>query len=438
MASSAAGAVRWSNWAGNQTCAPAAVASPASEDELAAVVKEAVAEGRRVKAIGAGHSFTGAALTDGTQVRLDRYADVLSADPASGLVTVQAGIRLAQLNALLADRGLALENRGDIAYQSIAGAIATGTHGTGARIGTIATQVRALRLVTGDGSVLECSPHVEPELFSAARVGVGALGLVSTVTLQAVPAFRLHAVEEPLRLDDVLEALDTHVDGHDHFEFFWVPHTGWALTKSNDRTDDPLAPRGRWRSFRDDVLLSNVAFGALCRLGRVRPAAIPRLARALPSTGRVDYVERSDAVFASPRYVHFTESEWAVPRSSAADAVRSVRDWVKRSGLFLNFPVEVRFVAADDIPLSPATERDTCYIAVHVYKGMDNTQYFSAVEHIMSELGGRPHWGKLHTQTAASLAPRYPQWDAFQAARRRIDPDGTFANDYTDRVLGRP
>ena len=429
-------AARWTNWAGNQTCAPAVVATPADEDELAAVVKEAAAAGRRVKAVGAGHSFTGAALTDGTQVRLDRYARVLSADPSSGLVTVQAGIRLEALNRELAAIGLAMENLGDIAYQSIAGAIATGTHGTGARIGTIATQVRGLRLVTGDGSVVDCSPSVEPELFSAARVGVGALGLVSTVTLQAVPNFRLHAVEEPLRLDAVLDALDDHVDGHDHFEFFWVPHTGWALTKSNDRTDEPLSPRGRWKAFRDDVLLSNVAFGALCRLGRLRPSAIPRLARALPSAGRVEYVERSDSVFASPRYVHFTESEWAVPREAAVEAVRSVKDWVKRSGLFLNFPVEVRFVAADDIPLSPATGRDTCYIAVHVYRGMDNTQYFSAVEDIMTSLGGRPHWGKLHSQTAASLAPRYPQWDAFRAARRRVDPEGRFANDYTDRVLG--
>lgn len=436
MTAGSAPPLRWSNWAGNQTCAPTALASPADEDELAAAVKEAAAAGRRVKAVGAGHSFTGAALTDGTQVRLDGYGRVLSADASSGLVTVQAGIRLGALNEELARRGLAMENLGDIAYQSIAGAIATGTHGTGAKIGTIATQVRGLRLVTGDGSVVECSTTVEPDLFSAARVGVGAIGLVSTVTLQAVPAFRLRAVEEPLRLDAVLEALDDHVDGHDHFELFWVPHTGWALTKSNDRTDQPLAPRDRWKAFRDDVLLSNVAFGALCRLGRLRPSAIPRLARALPSTGRVEYVERSDRVFASPRFVHFTESEWAVPRGAAAEAVRSVRDWVKRSGLFLNFPVEVRFVAADDIPLSPATGRDTCYIAVHVYRGMDNTQYFSAVEDIMTALGGRPHWGKLHNQTAATLAPRYPQWGAFQTARRRVDPEGRFSNDYTDRVLG--
>jgi len=429
---------RWRNWAGNQQCAPTSVHRPVDEDELAAVVKGAVAAGERVKAVGAGHSFTGAALTDGRHVRLDRYSRILAHDPTRGLVTVQAGITLRQLNDELAARGLALENLGDIAYQSVAGALSTSTHGTGARLGTLSTQVRGLRLVTGDGSIVECSADEEPTLFAPARVGVGALGLISTVTLQTVPRFHLAAVEEPLRLDAVLEALDDHVDGHDHFEFFWVPHTGWALTKTNDRTDRPAAPRSRWRSFRDDILLANVAFGALCRLGRWRPSLVPRLARALPSTGRVTYVERSDRVFASPRFVRFYEMEYAVPRAAAAEAVRSLRTWVERSGLHISFPVEVRFVAGDDIALSPAYGRDTCYVAVHVYRGTQFHQYFSAVEQIMGDLGGRPHWGKLHFQTAATLAPRYPRWDDFQSARRRLDPDGRFTNDYTDRVLGPP
>ncbi|MDQ3146784.1 MAG: FAD-binding protein [Actinomycetota bacterium] len=427
---------RWRNWAGNQECTPASVHHPASEDELASVVKEAASAGERVKVVGAGHSFTGAALTTGRQVHLDRYDRILDVDRATGLVTVQAGIALRRLNDELAARGLALENLGDIAYQSVAGALSTSTHGTGARIGTLSTQIRGLRLVTGDGSLVDCSADEEPALFGPARVGVGALGVISTVALQALPAFRLSAVEEPLRLDRVLDALDDHVDGHDHFEFFWVPHTGWALTKTNDRTDEPLAPRSRWQGFRDDVLVSNVAFGTLCRIGRVRPALIPRLARALPSTGRVTYVERSDRVFASPRFVHFYEMEYAVPRAAAAEAVRAVRSWVERSGMQISFPVEVRFVAGDDIALSPASGRDTCYIAVHVYRGTQFHQYFTAVEDIMGDLGGRPHWGKLHFQTAATLAPRYPRWDEFQSARRRLDPDGRFANDYTDRVLG--
>lgn len=427
---------RWRNWAGNQECAPATVHSPASEDELAAIVGRAAAAGERVKMAGSGHSFTGAALTDGHHIRPDRYASLVRIDRPDGLVTVQAGMTLHALNASLAAAGLALPNLGDIAYQTVAGAISTATHGTGERLGNLATQVRALRLVTGDSSILECSPEEEPDVFAAARVGVGALGLVSTVTLQAVPAFDLHVVEEPLRLDAVLEALDDHVGGADHFELYWVPHTGWALTKTNNRTDLPRAARSHWRAFRDDVLLANVAFGAVCRLGRLRPSAIPRLARAIPSTGRVEYVDRSDKVFASPRYVRFHEMEYAVPREAAAHVVREVRAMVERSGLMISFPVEVRFVAADDIPLSPSYGRDTCYVAVHMYRGMHHHQYFTAVEDIMDAVGGRPHWGKLHSQTAATLASRYPRWADAQSVRRRLDPEGTFTNAYTDRVLG--
>ena len=222
--------VRWRNWARNQSCLPTHVHEPSSEDELAAIVKQAAARGERVKMAGSGHSFTGAALTDGHHVRPSRYGSVVRIDRPTGLVTVQAGMKLSALNASLATAGLALPNLGDIAYQTVAGAIATATHGTGERLGNLATQVRGLRLVTGDGSLLECSADEEPEVFRAARVGVGALGLLSTVTLAAVPAFDLHVVEEPLRLDAVLEVLDDHVRGADHFELYWVPHTGWALT----------------------------------------------------------------------------------------------------------------------------------------------------------------------------------------------------------------
>jgi L-gulono-1,4-lactone dehydrogenase len=429
-------ATRWRNWAGNQECTPAVVASPETEDELAATVRQAASDGHRVKAIGAGHSFTGCALTDGVQVRLDRYQGVLQVDRESRLVTVQAGITLRRLNAALAAQGLAMENLGDIAYQSVAGAIATSTHGTGARFGGLATQVVGMRVVTGDGEVLELSAGQEPELFAAARVGVGALGMVSTVTLQCVPAFRLHAVEEPQRVDAVLEALDDHVDGNDHFEFFWVPHTGWALTKTNRRTDEPADPPSRWRSFRDGILVENVAFGAACRVGRWRPSLIPRAMKLVPSSGRKEYVERSDKVFASPRLVHFYEMEYAVPREHAVAAVNGVREYVRRSGLQISFPVEVRFTRGDDIPLSTASGRDSCYVAVHVYRGMQYHQYFTAVESIMDELGGRPHWGKLHFQTAATLASRYPRWAEAQTARARLDPPGTFRNEYTDRVLG--
>ncbi len=436
LAMTAAKSRLWKNWAGNQQCAPARIVRPANEEQLVEVVRTAAAQGRRVKVVGAGHSFTGIALTDGHLVKPDRYGDVLAADRDTGTVTVQAGISLARLNEELDARGLAMENLGDVAYQSIAGAISTATHGTGRSFGGLATQVRALRLIAADGSIVDCSPDSQPEVFQAARVGLGALGIICSVTLQCLPAFNLRAVEMPMRVDEVLEALDEHVDRNDHFEFFWLPHTRWALTKRNNRTEDRLAPRSRWQQFRDDILFSNIAFGALCRLGRLRPALIPRLATALPGAGRVEYVDRSYKVFTSPRLVRFYEMEYAIPREAAVEAVNRLRAYIERSGLLLSFPVEVRFAAGDDIPLSTAYGRDTCYIAVHVFEGMQYQQYFEGVESIMDDYSGRPHWGKLHFQTAETLKPRYPEWDRFQQVRARLDPEGRFSNPYLERVLG--
>jgi L-gulono-1,4-lactone dehydrogenase len=428
----------WHNWAGNQRCAPAATAYPGTDAELVAVVKRAAADGQHVKVAGTGHSFTDIACTDGLQVGLEDYGRVLDVDREAGLVIAQAGVKLSLLNEVLAVRSLGLENLGDIAYQTIAGAISTGTHGTGAGFGGLATQVVGLDVITADGTVVSCGPTQEPEIFQAARVGLGALGVISTVTLQCVPAFKLHAVEEPMPLSHVLEHLDSYVAGNDHFEFFWLPHTDWAFTKRNNRTDRPVGGRGRFGHFRDRILIENVGFGAICRAGRLRPTMIPKLNKMLAKlpASRADYVERSYRVFASPRYVHFYEMEYSIPIGQVGEALARLTEWVNKTGLTVNFPVEVRFVAADDIPLSTATARPSAYIAVHVYRGMRYEQYFRAVEAIMDPLGGRPHWGKLHYQSAATLAGRYPQWDRWQALRRRLDPNGTFANAYTDRVLG--
>ncbi len=427
---------RWRNWAGNQVCAPAAVESPRRPADLVGLVRRAAGRGQRVKVVGAGHSFTDAACTDGLQVRLDHYDRVLDVDAGAGLATVQAGISLGRLSAALATRGLGLDSLGDIDRQTVGGAISTGTHGTGSRYGGLATQVVGLELVTADGSLLRCSAEKEPDVFEAARVGVGAVGILSTVTLRCVPAFNLAAVEEPVRLAQLLDHFDDYVADNDHFEFFWVPHTDWAFTKRQNRTAQAAFGRSPAAAFRDRVLLENVAFGAVCRVGRAVPRLVPPLARLVASGRRAEYVDRSYRVFASPRYVRFYEMEYAIPMGQAVTAVSRVRELVERLGLPVSFPVEVRVGAGDDIPLSMATGRATAYIAVHVYRGMPYEQYFRGVEEIMEPLGGRPHWGKLHYQTARSLAPRYPQWERWQAARRRVDPDGRFANSYTDRVLG--
>jgi L-gulonolactone oxidase len=432
----------WSNWARNQTCAPAEIAHPGSEAELADLVKQAAAAGRRVKAVGAGHSFTSIACTDGVLVDLDGYGRVLGHDPRTGRVTVEAGISLHRLSDELDARGLALENMGDIDRQSVAGATQTATHGTGLRFRNLSSQIVALRLVTGDGTVVEASGpedgNENPDVFAAARVGLGALGVLSTVTLRCVPAFRLHAVEEPVPVDEVLADLDDLVVAHDHYEFYWVPHTRWALTKRNRRTDEPARPRPKLREWVDDMVLNNYAFGVLCRAGRWRPSLIPRLAKIIPNTGRLDYVDRSDRVFTSPRTVRFYEMEYAIPREALPEALGRVRRLVDEIGMQISFPVEVRVVAPDDIPLSTAYGRETGYIAVHVYKGTPYDAYFSGVERIMDSYGGRPHWGKMHFQRAETLAPRYPRWDDFQAVRARLDPEGRFANPYLDRVLGEP
>ncbi|MEO7572690.1 MAG: D-arabinono-1,4-lactone oxidase, partial [Acidimicrobiales bacterium] len=294
----------------------------------------------------------------------------------------------------------------------------------------------AMRLIAGDGSIVEATADENPEVLAAARVGLGALGIVSTITLQAVKAFRLHAIEEPIRVDEVLADFDGFMSSADHVEFYWVPHTGWALTKRNRRTDDPPAPRGKVKEVVDDLLVTNVGFGTLCRIGRRRPAWIPRLAKILPSTGRLEYTDRSDRVFTSPRKVKFYEMEYAIPRNAIPEALNRVRRLVDEAGIQLSFPVEVRVVAPDDIPLSTAQGRATGYVAVHVYQGTPYDAYFQGVERIMDSYDGRPHWGKMHFQGHETLAERYPRWDEFQAIRRRLDPEGRFTNQYLDRVLG--
>ncbi len=427
----------WRNWARNQACNPAEVAHPSTDAELAAVVKAASARGRTVKVVGSGHSFTGCALTEGVQIVLDRYNKLIAIDRRANTVTVQAGVTIAELNKHLFDYGMAMPNLGDIAYQTISGAISTATHGTGAKLTGIAGQVIGLDIVTGDGSIVSCSASEERNIFESARVGVGALGALSTVTLQGVPKFNLHALEEPVRVDKVIEQIDERVDNNEHFEFFWVPHTGWALTKTNNVTTASPEGQSRFKFFKDKILMENIAFGAVTKLGRLRPSAIPRLSRLVPSAGRVEYVKPSYQIFASPRWVKFYEMEYAVPRQHVATALNGIRALIDDHDLKIGFPVEVRFTAPDDIPLSTASGRETAYLAVHVAKGMDYETYFRGVEEIMNGLEGRPHWGKLHFQTADVLATRYPKWDAFQKVRANLDPAGVFANAYTDRVLGK-
>jgi L-gulono-1,4-lactone dehydrogenase len=431
------GAAEWRNWAGDQRCLPAAVERPRSIEELAAAISEAEARERRVRVAGAGHSFEGNVLTDGLMLRLDRLARVIDVDRSSGLVRVEGGITIQELNRELALHGLAMENLGDIDVQTIAGAISTATHGTGAALGNISSQVVGLKLVLADGSTLECSAEQDPEIFRAARVGLGALGVIAEVTLRCVSAFTLRGIDGPAPLDETLECFEELALANDHFEFFVFPHADTALTRTNNRTEEAPRPRGRPAAYLNDILLTNHAFELFCRAGRRIPSQIPRFNRTVTAlAGRSERLESSAAIFASPRLVRFTEMEYALPRERTPEAVRAVMEMIERRGFAVPFPIEVRTVAPDDALLSTAAGRDSGFVAVHMYRGMAWEPYFRAVETIMDGLGGRPHWGKRHFQTAATLRPRYPEWDRFQAVRARLDPQGRFANAWTDRVLG--
>ena len=430
---------RWTNWAGTATAVPRRVHKPRSTPEIAEVVANAAVEGRHLRVWGSGHSFTPIAVAESDAMDLTAWTGIASADVKTGLVTVRSGTTLKTLNAELDKLGLAMTNLGDIDAQTVAGAISTGTHGTGARLGGIATQIAALQLVLADGSVVNCSADRRPNLFAAARVGLGALGVISTVTLQCEPSFELFAQERPEPLEQVLEGFDEFADSNDHFEFYWFPYGSNALVKRNNRlpADAERRPLNKARRFVDYEIMENVAFGGLCRLGRLMPRLVRPLGRFASSVlSAREYSDLSHRVFVTHRAVKFVESEFAVPRESLQGVLAQLRAMVATLENPVMFPVEVRVAAADDIWLSTANGRDSAYIAIHQFVGMPYREYFAAFASIVGQVGGRPHWGKMHDLDAATLRGRYPHFDDFLQVRKEVDPAGVFTNAYLDQVLG--
>jgi L-gulono-1,4-lactone dehydrogenase len=438
----------WRNWAGNVTASPRRIASPATAAEVAAEVRRAAEAGVPVRMTGTGHSFTPTAATDGVLLRPDRLTAIRSVDQAAGTVTVEAGCPLHVLNAALHARGLSLANMGDIQVQTVAGATQTGTHGTGRDVGGMAAQIAGLELVLADGSIVTCSagspsggltlPDGTPvNLFDASRVGLGALGIVTAVTFRVVPAFLLEAREEPMTWSQVISHLDEFTADNEHFEFYWFPHSEGCLTKRNNRTDGPARPLPRWRYLLDDEFLSNSVFGTTCSLGYRVPALIPTVnAAAAKALGARTYSDAAYKVFTSPRRVRFKEEEYAVPRQALSDVLSEVRALFQRRDWRISFPIEVRVTPADDVWLSTAYDRDSAYIAIHVYRLAPHEQYFGDVEAVMTSVGGRPHWGKMHTQDVNYLAGAYPRMSDFLAVRDVADPERRFSNGYLRQVLG--
>ncbi|MFH8469931.1 D-arabinono-1,4-lactone oxidase [Streptomyces sp. NPDC017991] len=427
----------WRNWAGNVTARPAREVTPASVEELSAAVRRAAEDGLRVKAVGTGHSFTAAAATDGVLIRPQLLTGIRRIDRDNGTVTVEAGTPLKRLNLALAREGLSLTNMGDIMEQTVSGAVSTGTHGTGRDSASIAAQIAGLELVTADGSVLACSEKENPEVFAAARIGIGALGIITAITFSVEPLFLLSAREEPMSFDEVTGSFDELCAENEHFEFYWFPHTGNCNTKRNNRSVGPEKPVGTVRGLYEDEFLSNGVFQAANYVGRAVPATIPSIARiSSRALSARTYTDIPYKVFTSPRRVRFTEMEYAVPRAALVETLRELKDMVDRSPLRISFPVEVRTAPADDITLSTASGRDSAYIAVHMFRGTPYQAYFSAAERIFTAHEGRPHWGKVHTRDAEYFAGVYPRFGEFTALRDRLDPERRFGNDYLRRILG--
>ncbi len=431
----------WRNWAGNVTVKPVRWERPVSVDGIAQAVSAAAAEGLAVHAIGSGHSFTPIAVAPGLALDLTGWTGIVAANTRTGLVTVRSGTRLRELNADLDLLGLALANMGDIDVQTVAGAVSTGTHGTGAALGGLATQIEALELVLADGSVVSCSAQERPDLFAAARVGLGALGIITEVTLRCVPSFVLSAEEGPEPVEDVIARFGELAAAHDHFEFYWIPYGRNALVKQNNRipAGQQARPLSAARRFYEYEVMENAGFGLLCRTGRAVPQLIPRLNRITSAAlSRRSYSDRSHRVFTTPRRVRFVESEYALPAGAAPEVLAELRREVPKLADPVMFPVEVRVAAADDIWLSTASGRASAYIAIHQYCGLPYEAYFALFESIVAGVGGRPHWGKMHTLDAARLRELYPHFGDFVRVRDEVDPDGRFTNPYLDRVLGPP
>ncbi len=427
----------WRNWGGNVAARPAREVTPASVEELSAAIRRAAEDGLKVKAVGSGHSFTSIAATDGVLIRPQLLTGIRNIDRDAMTVTVEAGTPLKRLNLALAREGLSLTNMGDIMEQTVSGATSTGTHGTGRDSASIAAQIKGLELVTADGSVLTCSEKENPEVFAAARIGLGALGIVTAITFAVEPLFLLSAREEPMPFDRVLADFDELWAENEHFEFYWFPHTGNTSTKRNNRSAGPEKPVSQLQGWFEDEFLSNGVFQVAQWVGRAVPATIPAIAQvSSKALSARTYTDIPYKVFTSPRRVRFVEMEYAVPREAVVETLRELKTMIDRSGLRVSFPVEVRTAPADDITLSTASGRDSTYIAVHMVKGTPFQRYFTAAERILTAHEGRPHWGKVHTRDAEYLAQVYPRFGEFTALRDRLDPERRFQNDYLRRVLG--
>ncbi|MEM7362905.1 MAG: D-arabinono-1,4-lactone oxidase [Pseudomonadota bacterium] len=400
----------WTNWSGSVTCHPNTIETPNSEEELQALVKEACAAKQTVRVVGTGHSFVPLCASDGLLLSLDNLQGVTDANQQDLWAVAWGGTKIYQLGELLhKNDGMAMANMGDIDRQSIAGAVSTGTHGTGRTKGSISTQLRSIHLIQPNGEVRRIDQAEEPERFRAAQVSLGALGVISQVGLNLLPTYRLHERTWGEPFEECMAHLDELVENNQHFEFFWVPEHDICAIKTLNPTEETEL---------------------------LEPAATPNVDGRLNKYIGKERIDYSHRIFPSERNNKFNEIEFAVAAKHGPDCLHEMRQLMQTKYADVVWPIEYRTVAADDIYLSPAYGRATITLSLHQGAGLPYEAFFADVEAIFRNYNGRPHWGKMHSHTATELRDLYPKWDAFLAVREEFDPDGCFLNDYLKRIFG--
>lgn len=427
---------RWRNWSSSVKATPQQILFPGNEAEIQAIVRKAQQNGQKIRVVGAGHSFTPLVQTDSIIVSLDKLSGIVSVDKEKEEAVVWAGTRLKELGTLLHEQGLAMENLGDIDVQSIAGALSTGTHGCGITLGVLASQLTSVTMVTADGELLEINPQLDPERFKAIQVSMGTLGIITRMGLRLRKAYKLKYSSKKETFEEVLESLEDYKKNNRNFEFYWFPYSETIQTKVMNITDE--SPKGNgFGNWLNDIFLENGVFWVISRISRHIPGTFRAMSR-LSAWGvsASSNTAWSHQVFATKRLVRFQEMEYNIPAEHFSDALREIKEAMETFNFRVHFPIECRWVKGDDIWLSPAYQRDSAYIAVHSYKGMAHEEYFGAMEAIFKKYNGRPHWGKMHNQTAETLKQSYPKWDDFHGIRRQLDPNGLFLNGYMKELFG--
>ncbi len=430
---------RFVNWGRNVTAHPARWHLPTSEEEVAALVEHARNGGRRLRVVGTGHSFSRIAAPDDEAVSLAALDAAPDIDRERGVVTVSGGTTLAALSRALLDAGLALPIVGSIQAQTVAGAIATGTHGSSLRHGNLPGLVTALRLVTGTGDVL--SVEGGDDLLDATRVHLGALGVVTRVTLRVRPAGHLHQAVEQVPVESVPDALPEIADSAEYVKVWWLPHAPTAQIVRYTATTSATTrrPSPRTQRWIDERVMHRFVFPGVVALQRRRPGITAPLNARLSRVylGAASQVGPAGLMLNTPMPMRHHETEAALPLSRAGAALRQVLDLFHHGRPAVTFPLEIRFVRGDDIWMSPAHGADTCQVGAYTTEGPDRAAYFEGFWRVMRSFGARPHWGKEMDHDAAELRPLYPAFDRFLAVRDDLDPQRVFGGAFHDRVLGR-